>query len=454
MSSVVFFGKAHAGKSTLAGALYARSMGIDIDREEERLRRDVPNYDPSSVYALLLDDTKQERLRRKGTTTGSTITRHYRNVTLPQGGKITVIDTPGAEHLSKERDRGMFAGDVGVFFLEAADVVNESFFVKDEQYRMIITTLALWTGLARNGVIVAFTKMDECAFSQEAYLKARDVIMDLCEGVSLRAEFLPTSIQVRERLTHNVFAPSDEMPWYTGPTLAGMLETYAAEGDSARLTNDELLFSVDQEFEQSRSRSGKTWRIKVLSGVLHKGDIITLSPVTDSNRRFLSVTGTVKSIHAELHRTDALSDLEEAGPGTIAGLDLKGLTSEKGRGIAKSDFHTIYTSCGFAAATQHAESRQFRFAVAPEHEQTFAVGREFGLMWFGRAVAFAVRSVATAGDSLHVDAELKSRPIAMPQRPDGTFVRDAILVRNMTSRNQGEFITGRLLHIAEGQGAP
>lgn len=451
MSSIVFFGKAHAGKSTLVGSLVAQSDGLDLDALERRFASEIPNYDPSDLFSSIVDDTRNERERKTGGARGksgapgSTKTRHYRNIALDGDVKVTVIDTPGAEHLVKERDRGMFAGEVGVFCLEAVDVINQDFFAKDKQYRAIMTALALWSGLSRGRVVVALTKMDECAFEEAAFNDAREIIRSLCEDLDLASEFVPTCVEVRARRSHNVFTRSETMPWYDGPTLIEALRRHVGEVATSHDREGGLLFAVDREFANPASRAGKIWQVKVLSGTLRQGDRIKLSPVVDSNHDFMSVSAEVKQIRANLHRGEPTRVIEEAAAGAIVGLDLRSITSDGGHRLQKSDFNTLYTTCGFSESAPYAVSQSFLFSVAESYADLFTRGRQFGLIWFGRTVEFEVEAADPWRETLRIRARLITRPIAMPRRTALEFVRSAIIIK--TRLKSQEFIQAKLLDI-------
>lgn len=451
MSSIVFFGKAHAGKSTLVGSLIAHNEELDLERLDSKFGFEIPNYDPSTLYSAIVDDTQNERMRRVpglpgGHAPGSTRTRHYRNIALFGDRKVTVIDTPGAEHLNKERDRGMFAGDVGVFCLEANDVANEDFLAKDEQYRTVLRTLALWSGLARAKVIVALTKMDEPKFDEAVFERACSTIRQLCGGVDLSVEFVPTAIVVRSRETHNVLGRSPHMGWYNGRTLADALQAHLGQRLSSGDRSGSLLFSVDRQFDRPRSRVGRTWQVKVLSGVLRKGQRVVLAPVSDSNHEFLPISAEVKALHGNLHRSENTEELEEVGPGGIVGLDLRSVASRGGRGMSKDDFNTLYTTCGFDPGASFAMSSSFEFSVPLEHAELFIPGRQFGLIWFGRNLEFQVRGSEPWREAHRVSAGGLARPIAMPRGSATDFVRDTLLIRNRTGRGE-DFIRARLLDI-------
>lgn len=451
MSSIVLFGKAHAGKSTLVGSLIAHSEGLDLDALERQFARDIPNYDPSDLFSSIVDDTRNERERKAGgvqgksSAPGSTKTRHYRNIALDRDVKVTVIDTPGAEHLDKERDRGMFAGEVGVFCLEAADVINRDFFAKDKQYRAIMTSLALWSGFSRGRVVVALTKMDECDFEEEAFNDAREIIRAICEDLDLASEFVPTCVDVRARQSHNLFIRSEMMPWYDGPTLTQALRRHVGELSNLHDQEGGLLFSVDREFVNPTSRAGKIWQVKVLSGTLRQSDRIKLAPVVDSNHEFMVVSAEVKQIRANLHRAESVRVIEEAAAGAIVGLDLRSIKSEGGRRLQKGDFNTLYTTCGFSDSVTYAVSQAFLFSVAESYANIFTSGRQFGLIWFGRSVEFAVEDVDPRQGDLLIHARLMSRPIAMPRRATSEFVRSAIIIK--TRLESEEYIQAKLLDI-------
>lgn len=447
----MFFGKAHAGKSTLVGSMVAHTDALDLDALERKFALEIPNFDSSDLYSSIVDDTRNERQRKSrpdrggSGAPGSTKSRHYRNVRLDGAATVTVIDTPGAEHLGKERDRGIFAGEVGVFCLETADVINQDFFAKDRQYRAIMTALALWAGLSRGRVVVALTKMDECDFQETAFLEACDTIRSLCEELDLAAEFVPTSVEVRRRESHNLFDHSARMAWYKGPTLVEALRSHVGELAISRDHQGGLLFAVDREFANPTSRAGKIWQVKVISGTLRQGDRVALAPVVDVSREFLSVTAEVKQIRANLHRAEPVRVVEEAAAGAIVGLDLRSIVSSRGRKLQKSEFNAIYTTCGFSDSAAYSMSHTIIFTVPESFADLFTQGRQFGLIWFGRGVEFEIQAADRWREAIRVKARMMTRPIAMPRLNELDFLRSSLMIR--TRLKDQEFIQAKLLDI-------
>ena len=294
--------------------------------------------------------------------------------------------------------------------------------------------------------MVALTKMDMCGFRESAFDDARETIRSLCEELELAAEFVPTCVEVRERESHNVFCPSDKkMPWYDGPTFVEALQRHLGEVAASYEEVGGLLLSVDRELANPRSHAGKTWQVKVLNGILKQGERIRLAPVVDSNREFISVSGEVKQIRANLHRDEQLQVVEEASAGDIVGLDLRSIASDAGRRISKSEFNALYTTCGFAGSSQYSVSHRFRCSVDESFTYLFTPGRQFGLVWFGRTVEFQVQSAEQSQEGLLVLCQLLARPIAMPSRGSQGLMRSTVIIR--TGLQEEEFIQGRLLDI-------
>ena len=420
MSSVVFFGRAHAGKSTLVGSMIAREKGLsykDLLRLERKNFEEIPNYDPSSLYASIVDDTRIERSRRgrltaAGHAPGSTQKRHYRTASRPNGDKITLIDTPGAEHRHRERDRGMFAGDVGVFCIEAADVIKEEFFSRESQYRTLLRTLSLWAGLSHTKVIVALTKMDEADFRQEVFEEAIIALRLLTDPLGLGLEFVPTAVDVAAMRTFNVFKKSQgTFSWYNGPSLSECIETQLEEIKSNSADEFQLLFTVDESFKKPRSNVGQTWRIKVLSGTLEVGDAVTFGPVMNDRGEYFPVKAKVKALRGDLHRSDQTVELTAVSFGQIAGLDLQSIRTLEGRNISKSSVTTVSSSCGFSCRDSFKIGDSFKFTVARSEKDAFIPGRELLVMWFGRALPFRVSEVGDEGDTMQVIYNKLSKPI-------------------------------------------
>lgn len=453
MSSAVIFGKASAGKSTLVGAIVAHDQKIDLDAFRRKLEEEVPGFDAAALYSMIVDDSKPERERRSvdppgGHSAGSTKRRHYRNVNLKSGQKATIIDTPGAEHRSKERVRGMFSGDTGVFCIEVLDVVDEKFLAGDGPSRAVMRALGLWGAFARKKVIIALTMMDKVEFSREVFDKACYVLGRLLAQFDFEVDYVPTSVITEELATHNVTDRSPLMDWYDGLTLMEALERHLFDDSAQDSSSESLLLSLDREVPHARLKAGRVWQAKILNGELVAGQRIRLAPVLLPNGEHSSVSATVRTIRRDVHSSEDNEILDRAASGMIVGLDLTDVCGEDGRRMQKRAFEAVHSSCGFDSARRFAMSKSFAFTVPRNEGHAFSPTRQFGLVWFGWSMQFKVVDVAVRGGSYRVHAESLVEPIAWPQRRVGVSVLEDVVIRSEYAESS-RFLQARLEQIGD-----
>ena len=121
MSNVVFFGQADAGKSTLAGYIISRyDKEFKMSKFIESMIADNPKCDVSLAFSAIMNTNKDEVENSRHLNSKSL---HLRKIQLPFE-KVTIIDTPGSENYRKQRERGMYYGNVGIFFMEINNVLE------------------------------------------------------------------------------------------------------------------------------------------------------------------------------------------------------------------------------------------------------------------------------------------------------------------------------------------
>jgi len=458
MANIVVFGKAHSGKSTLIGYILSLQGTSMVD--EQKLKNEIgQKYDPSMYYAYQVDDSKNERnqpTRKSGNRRSGTHQRHIRNVILPNDKKVTMIDTPGAEHLKKEKERGAFYGDIGIFCLELKDVLSYDFseyseYSKEESN--IKSALLLWSRFEHKRVIVALTKSDLSDYSEELYEKAKNKIRDLCNKVTLESMFIiPIAIIVEERCGHNIEENSDKMKWYTGLPLYGAISAEDQKPEEKKQNNN-LLFCIDREVQHPQSHRGKIWLIKIIQGKLTQGDTIMLSPVLTKNKELKSIKTKIKTIREDVHKSEDESEVLSASQGSIVGIDLCDIY-DGSRRIQKDDFNTIYTSCGFSDTVNFDISNELTISIAPKDSNNFKENSQFSLIWFGRSIPFSVRKLISQDDNRFViRIELISRKIALPKKADEKYYFNSLLIRDENKRrldeNERRFIDATLLSLKQ-----
>lgn len=447
--SVVVFGMAHSGKSTCIGYMYNKTLEKNPEYSFEahiaKLRREIPDYDDSRDYGYLVDEFVEDRIRTKSNS-GRSKRMHLKPVELG-GAKITLIDTPGSQHKAIQRQKGMFYGDVGVFCIEINQLTSDDFYTNKNLYTTFIATLILWSKFNKR-IIVALTKMDQCGFQRNTYLKACEIIKQICDMVNVAA-IVPISVDVKGRKAHNIYSISDEMLWYKDLSLSEAL-VYELEKVERTQGDVPLLFYVDRSYLQSRQYTGQSWRIKILQGEIRVGEEIALSPMQVSGS-IETITAKVKTLRSDLEKTGGeIINVSSASEGSFVGIDLCEIKGGN-RKIGKRDLRALCTSCGFSKKLKYKSSDHFIFKTNFHYWSKFDNGRQMDILWFGRAITFQVVNWKSEMDGIEVTGRLMNKWITMPRLENGEFMVKDIIIRYDHNPNENPFIEAELLDIVEGE---
>ncbi|MEH2932185.1 GTP-binding protein [Candidatus Ventrimonas sp. KK005] len=413
MSNVVFFGQADAGKSTLAGYIISRyDKEFKLSKFIESMIADNPKCDISLAFSAIMNTNKDEVENSRHLNSKSL---HLRKIQLPFE-KVTIIDTPGSENYRKQRERGMYYGNVGIFFMEINNVLEHKYKIDT------IAPIALWSKLEKKRMIFILTKLDLIGYSEDAYFRALREVEDICGyfGFNDNYTVIPTAIEVErisERnkdeldgidLGENICSKSSKMPWFNGQCL---IDTIKGEIDDLDKMGecDPLVFCVTDQVDRPNSKAGKVWNIKILSGIMRVGQEIYMAPVKDTNNNFRVLRANVKQLRSDISRYDSKENVPIARAGEIYGLDIKNCSMEK-RHASKSEYNAIASTCGFNSDTRFSMSDSFSFEVGEIDLPEFEMGKEMRLVWFGRSLPFFVREV----DGCFVRGQLKNTQIAFP----------------------------------------
>ncbi len=443
--SIVVFGMAHSGKSTCIGYMYNKTRekdpNYDFEKYVDELKREVLEYDSSRDYGYLVDEFIEERIRTKGKT-GTSKKIHLKPIELGDA-KITVIDTPGSEHRATQRQKGMYYGDIGVFCVEIGQLTSEEFFTKKRLITSFMATLVLWSKFKRR-TIIALTKMDLCDYQEDVYLKACEIINQLCGIVNVSA-IIPISVNVREREAHNIYHKSLKMPWYQGVTLANALVNDVAYVEKKQ-GDIPLLFYVDRSYLRSKQYTGQSWRIKILQGNINVDDEILLSPI-QINEEVQTISAKVKSIRSDLEKTgNNVVNVDSASEGSFVGIDLYDIKLGHRR-ISKANLKTLCTSCGFSKKMDYKISNEFVFRTNFLNFEKFKIGRQMDILWFGRAVTFQVIRRDSVMNGVEVTGKIMNKWITMPLTTDGKFLINDLIIRYDHNPNVNPFLDAELIDI-------
>ena len=122
------------------------------------------NFDETLAYSAIMNTNRDEQAQYNHLNSRAV---HFRKIDLPFDN-VTIIDPPGAESYHRQRERGMFYGNVGIFFMEINNILNH-------QYRIeTLAPIALWSRLENKRMIFLLTKFDTVHYDKDMYLRAVD----------------------------------------------------------------------------------------------------------------------------------------------------------------------------------------------------------------------------------------------------------------------------------------
>ena len=204
-------GSVDDGKSTLIGRLLHDSKMIyedqlatlTADSTTQGTTGDAPDL------ALLTDGLKAEREQ------GITIDVAYRYFSTARR-KFIIADTPGHEQYTRNMVTGASTCQLAIILIDARYGVLP----QTKRHTFIASLLGI-----RN-VVVAVNKMDIADWSQDRFNQICEDYRDFAQSLELvDPYFLPMSALLGD----NVVDVSDNMSWFSGPTLMEHLETVDVE---------------------------------------------------------------------------------------------------------------------------------------------------------------------------------------------------------------------------------
>ncbi|XTZ39212.1 sulfate adenylyltransferase subunit CysN [Salmonella enterica] len=201
-------GSVDDGKSTLIGRLLHDTRQIYED-QLSTLHNDSKRHGTQGEkldLALLVDGLQAEREQ------GITIDVAYRYFSTEKR-KFIIADTPGHEQYTRNMATGASTCDLAILLIDARKGVLD----QTRRHSFISTLLGI------KHLVVAVNKMDLVAFSEETFENIRQQYLTFAEQLpgNLDIRFVPLSALEGD----NVASQSEQMPWYSGPTLLEMLET-------------------------------------------------------------------------------------------------------------------------------------------------------------------------------------------------------------------------------------
>ena len=248
-------GNVDDGKSTLIGRLLLEAGAIYEDQiaalktESEKHGTVGDRIDT----ALLLDGLEDERQQ------GITIDVAYRYFTTPNR-KFIIADTPGHEQFTRNMATGASTADLAIILVDATKGIS----TQTRRHAYIVSLLGI------KHIVLAINKMDLVGYDHDRF-------SEICQEFDRFATDLAIddtcAIPLSALEGDNVITPSDNTPWYAGPTLLQQLDSVQV---SSNRQSGSLRFPIQWVNRPDANFRGFSGTI--CSGMLRIGDQVAVLP--------------------------------------------------------------------------------------------------------------------------------------------------------------------------------
>ncbi|MBW9220620.1 translation elongation factor EF-1 subunit alpha [Methanothermococcus sp. SCGC AD-155-M21] len=290
--NVAFIGHVDAGKSTTVGRLLLDSGAID-PQLLEKLKREAAEKGKSGFeFAYVMDGLKEERER------GVTIDIAHKKFDSKKYD-VTIVDCPGHRDFIKNMITGASQADAAVLVVDVNDS-KTGLQPQTREHIFLIRTLGV------SQLAVAINKMDTVDYSEEDYKAMKDMLSNQLLKIlgynPANIHFVPVASYHGD----NVVKKSGKTPWYKGPTLVEVIDTFNPPEKPVDLP---LRLPIQDVYTITGVGTVPVGRVE--TGVMKPGDKVVFEPA--------GVSGEVKSIEAHHEQ------LPKAEPGDNVGFNVRGV---------------------------------------------------------------------------------------------------------------------------------
>ena len=296
--NLIIVGHVDHGKSTMTGHLLYATGTVDAKKIEDYGKESEKiGAGDTFKFAWVLDNLKDERER------GLTIDLSFQKFETPKLF-YTVIDAPGHKDFIKNMITGTSQADAAILVVSARKGEFEVGIGPGGQAREH-AFLARTLGVAQ--IAVAISKMDDntVKWSQERYEECKKETVSLMKTVGYDPSKL-SAVPVSGWTGDNLVKSSDNMPWYKGPTLLAVLDSFTLP---PKPLDKPLRIPVQDVYTITGIGSVPVGRVE--TGILKAGDKLVFMPG--------NVPAECKSI--ETHHTN----MPKAEPGDNIGFNVRGV---------------------------------------------------------------------------------------------------------------------------------
>lgn len=294
--NLVFIGHVDSGKSTTVGRILYETGAIS-EQVLNKLKEEAAKVGKTTFeFAFVMDSLREERER------GVTIDISHKEFETAKY-HCTIIDAPGHRDFVKNMITGASQADAAVLMISVKDGIQPQ--TKEHAF------LAKVLGISQ--IAVNMNKMDAVNYSQAEYDKVKAEAVKLLQGIGYKVDTVPM-IPCSSYNGDNLTKKSDKTPWYTGPTLLEVIDTFKVP---PKPTDKPLRLPIQDVFTITGHGTVPVGRVE--TGTMKPGENVVIMPS--------GAKGEVKKI--EMHH----QELEIANTGDNVGFNLKGVEKKDiGRG--------------------------------------------------------------------------------------------------------------------------
>jgi len=301
-------GSVDDGKSTLIGRLLFDSKGIFADQLDAISRaRHKRTVGDMVDLSLLTDGLEAEREQ------GITIDVAYRYFATPKR-KFIIADAPGHEQYTRNMVTGASTADAVIILVDVSKVKFDA----DGKAELLIQTKRHSTIaklLQIEHVIVAVNKMDLVDYDAAVYERIVAAYEIFAAQLGLKnVRPIPLSALAGD----NVVTRSDNMPWYSGPTLIDLLESLPVhDNEYAQALRFPVQLVARHNGHEANDFRGYMGRIE--SGTVRKGDRLLVQPtgLSATVKDILTLDGSLESASAGKSVTILLDEYVDISRGDM-----------------------------------------------------------------------------------------------------------------------------------------
>ncbi|MEN7538049.1 sulfate adenylyltransferase subunit CysN [Aurantiacibacter flavus] len=291
-------GSVDDGKSTLIGRLLYDSKMIFEDQLDALTNdsKKVGTQGGEIDFALLVDGLAAEREQ------GITIDVAYRFFNTEKR-KFIVADCPGHEQYTRNMVTGASTADLAVVMIDA----RKGVLVQTRRHSYICNLIGI------KNIVLAVNKMDLVDYSQEVFDKIVADYAKFAEEIGIESfTAMPISGFKGDNIT---VAPSENTPWYEGPSLIEHLET--VEVLSAQ--DAEKPFRMPVQWVNRPNLDFRGFSGQIATGAVKPGDAVRVLPSgkTSHVRSIVTYNGDLDEAVAGQSVTLTLTDEIDCSRGNV-----------------------------------------------------------------------------------------------------------------------------------------